>query len=274
MNNFFTIDDSLCVRCGTCAETCPVKLIYFKKPGTPRSMPWASKACINCGHCVAVCPKGALSLPTMPADDCAPIMKDLAISFEQADQLLRSRRSIRTYLDKPVEKEKLEKIIRTARYAPTGHNLQDVEWTIIYDAQRVSRLKELVVEWMRKMVADDTDIAKALSLKSVIMGVDAGHDLIMRGAPHLVVTHAPKEDRMARSSCTIALAFLDLAAKAAGIGTCWAGFLDLAAANYPPVMQAMELPEGHISYGSMMVGYPKYQYYRIPTRKDPKITWK
>lgn len=274
MTPILSVDESLCVKCGTCAATCPVKIITFESGKLPEPVIWAKKACINCGHCVAVCPKGALSLVTMQADDCVPIRKELNVTWEQADQMMRSRRSTRNYLDKPVEKAALEKVIHTARYAPTGHNSQTVNWTIIYDNAKVKKLGALVVEWMERSVAEDAPIAKALSMKGVLMGIAAGHDIIFRGAPHLIITHAPKEDRMAPVSCIIALTYLELAAKPAGLAACWAGFLDLAASCYPPIREAMELPEGHTSHASMMIGYPKHQYYRIPTRKEPNISWK
>lgn len=274
MKEIFTVDDTLCIRCGACVETCPVKLIALQKPDIPKPVAWARRACINCGHCVAICPKGALSLETMPADECAPIMKELCASWEQADQLLRSRRSIRAYLDTPVEKEKLEKIIRSSRYAPTGHNSQGVNWTVIYDTKKIDTLKELVIEWMRASVSDNTAIAAALKMKSVLMGWDAGNDIILRGAPHVIVAHAHKDDRMSRTSCLLALSYLDLAANALGLGACWAGFLDLAAEHYPPVLAAMELPPDHADMGSMMIGYPKHRYHRIPLRKEPLIEWK
>lgn len=274
MTPILNVDGALCVKCGTCAATCPLKIITFESGKLPEPVVWAKKACINCGHCVAVCPKGALSLVTMPADDCVPIRKELDVTWEQADQMLRSRRSTRNYLDKPVEKGEIEKVIHTARYAPTGHNSQSVAWTVIYDNAKVKKLNSLVVEWMKKSVAEDAPIAKALGMKGVLMGISAGHDIILRGAPHLIITHAPREDRMAPVSCVIALTYLELAARPAGLATCWAGFLDIAARQYPRVREAMELPDDHASYASMMIGYPRYAYFRIPTRKEPRITWK
>ena len=210
----------------------------------------------------------------MPSGDCAPIIKELDITSKQADQLLRSRRSIRVYQERQVDKELLKTLIHAARYAPTGHNSQSVSWTVVYERAKVKRLKDLVIEWMRKALAEEAPIAKALGMKGILLGNDAGYDLIFRNAPHVTITHAAKEDKMAPTSCIIALTYLELAAKASGLGTCWAGFLDLAASFYPPVRDAMELPGEHTSYASMMIGYPKFQYCRIPARKEPSVTWK
>jgi hypothetical protein len=40
------------------------------------------------------------------------------------------------------------------------------------------------------------------------------------------------------------------------------------------MQKALTLPEDHISLGAMMVGYPKYNYHRLPPRKEPKIIWR
>ena len=44
-----------------------------------------------------------------------------------------TRRSMRKYLDKAVESEKCERILRAAMQAPTGHNAQDFEFIVVTD---------------------------------------------------------------------------------------------------------------------------------------------
>jgi hypothetical protein len=40
------------------------------------------------------------------------------------------------------------------------------------------------------------------------------------------------------------------------------------------MQKALALPEDHISFGAMMIGYPKYKYHRLPLRKEPQIIWR
>ena len=72
----------------------------------------------------------------------------------------------------------------------------------------------------------------------------------------------------------IALTYLELAATSMGLGCCWAGYFNAAAASFPPLIEALALPEGHQSYGAMMIGFPQYQYQRLPARNEPAITWR
>jgi nitroreductase len=72
----------------------------------------------------------------------------------------------------------------------------------------------------------------------------------------------------------IALSFLDVAAPALGLGTCWAGYLMAAIPQSPPLKEALGLSEAVTSLAAMMVGYPKYRYHRLPPRNEPQIAWR
>lgn len=49
------------------------------------------------------------------------------------DEIIKERRSIRSYLDKPVEKEKIEKILDSARLAPSACNAQPWRFVVVQD---------------------------------------------------------------------------------------------------------------------------------------------
>ena len=234
----------------------------------------AEKLCVGCGHCVAVCPHGALSLETIIPEQCPPIRKDWQITPEQAEHFLRSRRSIRAYKDKPVDKELITRLIEIARFAPSGHNSQPVQWLVIYDRAEIQKFAGMVIDWMRYMLKQQPDFANFLHMDRVVDRWEKGRDTVCRNAPHVIVAHASKEDRRAPVASTIALAYLELAAPSFGLGACWAGYFNAAAASWPPLQKALALPGDNISLGAMMVGYPKYTYHRLPPRKDPQIIWR
>ena len=104
--NFLTIDETKCKKDAICAAVCPAAVIRLPKDGYPQFVPGGNEICIACGHCVAVCPNAALSHKYIPLEDCLPINKELRINEAQGVQFLRSRRSIRLYKEKPVQKDK------------------------------------------------------------------------------------------------------------------------------------------------------------------------
>ncbi len=140
--------------------------------------------------------------------------------------------------------------------------------------EELRRLAGIVIDWMHWMVAQMPEAAQALHLGRTLERWNAGHDVILRGAPVLIIAHAEKENRMAPTTCTIALTYLELAATSMGLGGCWAGYFNAAATLFPPMIEALGLPEGHQCYGAMMVGYPRFNYHRLPTRKTPEILWR
>lgn len=269
------VDQEICKHDGICAAVCPMGIIELKDGTTvPKLMAGLEDLCITCGHCVAICPHGALSLDKMKAEDCPPVRVDLAIGSEQAEQFFRSRRSIRTYRDKAVEREKLVKLIDMAHYAPTASNSQQVQWLVINSKEQLHTLAGMIIDMLHHLIEEGHPLAKAYKLERSVEAWEAGIDPVLRGAPVLVVAHAPKGYAMGQVDSSIALTFLDLAAPTVGLGTCWAGFFMMAAAQWPPLQQALALPEGNACFGAMMIGYPKYNYHRLPLRKETAISWR
>ncbi|ORJ59268.1 nitroreductase family protein [Geothermobacter hydrogeniphilus] len=269
-----TVNQQTCNRDGLCSSVCPMKIIAFGKGAYPAAVARAEEFCIRCGHCVAVCPTGSLRHAELPLEGFPPLRKDLQLSEEQSRQFLRGRRSVRNYRDQPVSRDSLQKLIETARYAPSGHNSQGAEWLVVDNREELNRMSGIVADWMRWMLDNMADLARSLHMDRVLERIAGGEDVILRGAPALIIAHAPKDDRLASSTCTIALAYLELAASGMALGTCWAGYFNAAATSFPPLQEALALPEGHQSFGAMMVGYPQYRYHRLPTRKAPVITWR
>ncbi len=272
----FTIDSSKCKRDGICADECPFGLIEIRdKESFPAPVKGAAELCINCGHCVAVCPHGAISLKTMSPEDCRQVREELQISCAQAEQFLASRRSIRSYKDEPVEKEKLERLIDVAKYAPTGRNTQPVRWLVVYDTDEVRRLEGMAVEWMRYMIREQEEFASMMKLQNIIELWEGDRNApITCGAPHMIIAYASKDMMAAQDACVIAMTYVDLAARAYGLGTCWAGYFNGAARFWPEMQKALRMPEGFLPYCSMMIGYPKNRYHRIPVRDKSRIAWR
>ena len=270
----FYVDPEKCNRDGFCVEACGKRLIEMgEADSVPTLIAGAEELCISCGHCVAVCPTGALAHHTMRPEDCPEIKKEVLIDLEQAEQFLRSRRSVRNYSDKTVERDKLNKLIHVSAYAPSAHNARPVHFLVIENKKEVRRLSGLVVDWMRMTIKEAPALANALHFDRVVALWDRGKDPICYNAPHLIIAHAAKNSRLAQVDCILALAYAELIALPLGLGATWAGYVMTASISYPPLIEALKLPEGHKCFGVMMVGYPKLKFVRMPLRNPPGVAW-
>ena len=272
---FLTINETKCKPDGICAAECPRGIIT---QGDGKSFPQVAEAdeayCMACGHCVAVCPHGALSVTGVNIEDCPEIERDRVLSWDQAEQFLRSRRSIRLFKDKTMDRETLEQLIEMARYAPTASNAQNLQWTVIEGRDKLEPLSQETINWMERVIEAQPDSPAADYFRPVVARWTTGYDGILRTAQTLIVPSAPKENANGLVDLSIALAYLELAALPLGVGTCWAGLLRGAMLATPKLVESMGLPEGHTWFYPMMIGYPKFKYHRLPERKAPVIHWK
>ncbi len=119
-------------------------------------------------------------------------------------EAIRLRKAVRSYEERPVERDKLERVLGAARLAPSARNMQ--EWRFVVVADRSTR------EALARAAANQRFVAEA---PVVIACCSARSDHVMRcGQPSYPIDVA------------IATDHLSLAAVAEGLGTCWIGAFD------------------------------------------------
>jgi nitroreductase len=214
-----------------------------------------------------------LTLPHVANADLEVLAEDWRIGSERVAHFLKGRRSTRVYQDQPLENATIEELIRVAQYAPSGHNSQPLGWTVVSQRERVRAITETTVDWMRLAMAQGSSLVTPLNMPAVVTAWDSGHDTISRGAPHLVIAHAPEQLPTGAHAAAIAITYFDLAATSRGLGTCWAGFVFVGAGASPAVHAALGLPNGQRCAGAVFVGYPAIPFRRIPARRTPTIRW-
>jgi nitroreductase/NAD-dependent dihydropyrimidine dehydrogenase PreA subunit len=266
------VDKDLCTRCGICSTVCIVGII---EPADEKTLPNVNDTkagmCFGCGHCVAYCPSQALLLNDRPDEKVRLPAGAENIAPDDLGDYLRKRRSVRHYKKDPVPKEKILELLDIARYAASAGNGQPVEWIVIHDPERVKKVAALTIEWMKTLAGSNHPLSGYIP---VLLGAwGRGRDVICRGAPHLLVATIPEGNTMAQTDAIIALTHFDLAAPAFGIGTCWAGFVAMAASSYKPLQKELGIPAGRKSAYAMMFGQPQYKIYGIPRRKPLVVAW-
>ena len=271
--NIPIIDRTECLEDGCCARVCPSGFLTALADGVPVERPETTR-CIACGQCVAVCPAGAVALGDVLPSALEPLRPGWRLDADRVGQLLRGRRSTRAFRDGPLPRAALEGLLATAQYAPSGHNAQPTHWPVIQDRAGVRAVAEATVAWMRRPVAAGAPLAGALGLPGLLAQWDQGQDVLCRDAPHLVVAHAPASDPGGTIAGAIAITYLELAAVSIGAGTCWAGYVFVAAGLAPEVSAALGVPEGRRCCGAALVGLPELEHLRIPARRAPTVLWR
>ncbi len=159
------------------------------------------------------------------------------------DELVATRRSIRQYNGKRVEKEKLEALVNAAVWAPTASNLQLWHFVVVQNEKTLERIK-LFSPGMPKtahcIIAVCIDLAEAES---------RGGALIRKNAPADVAFAAQN---------------ILLKAHELGLGTCV-----VKSYNEKSVGQVLKLPEEVAALMLIAVGY----YDNLPKAPGRKSLW-
>ncbi len=269
-----TIDRSRCLQDGICVRACPTTLLRMGPDGFPAPANDPALTCYECGHCASVCPRGAISAGGARADELEPLRDGWRLDPAAVGQLLRGRRSTRAFRDEPLPRDTLRELIALAQHSPSGFNLQPVGWTVIDGPDRVRHVSELVVGWMRRAAEAGSPLAAMLGMQGLLNAWSAGADVVCRGAPHLLVAHAPAADPGGPTAAAIAVTTLGIAAPAHRAGTCWAGLVHLAAHAVPELGEALGVPEGRTCCAALVIGRPAVEHLRVPRRRAPSIVWR
>jgi len=140
--------------------------------------------------------------------------------------LLKSRRSIRIYQDKPVPQDLLLQILEAGRWAPTGANLQPWHFIVVTDAEKRRRIGEVA----RFFFIKSSHVEKAPVV--LVLGFDT------------------RKGKYGRYDATLAGGNMITMAASLGLGTCWIGAFD-----EPRVKEILEIPQDIEVIGLITLGY-------------------
>jgi coenzyme F420-0:L-glutamate ligase/coenzyme F420-1:gamma-L-glutamate ligase len=142
---------------------------------------------------------------------------------------IKSRRSIRKYIEKPVSAEVVRSILEAASFAPSAHNAQPWRFVVLtQDEQKNSLANAMAQVWLKELEMDR--IPKNIRWATVNRSIER-----FMAAPVLIVAcltmenmdRYPDDERqrnerdLAVHSIAAAVQTLLLAAHAKGLGACW-----------------------------------------------------
>lgn len=165
--------------------------------------------------------------------------------MEIYDALL-NRRSVRAYYDKPVEREKLDMILKAGAYAPSALNNQKRQFIAITDKKVLSALNYAV-----ESAVDEATRERIKSRSS------KGEFNFFYNAPVLIVTACDENEIRPTEDCACALENMFLCAYGLGLGSCWINQLSSICEREPiaSVLKDLGMKEGYRVYGCAAIGY-------------------
>jgi|WetSurMetagenome_2_1015567.scaffolds.fasta_scaffold72343_1 nitroreductase len=185
----------------------------------------------------------------------------------QVMEALASRRSVRAYTDEPVERATVERLVRAATLVPSGMNTQPWAFGVIEGAERLRLLSDRV----------KTDLLSKLSAVPALERYrealcDPAYN-VFYGAPVLVVVYARPMPYDGRGACAMAALGLMLAARDAGLGTCWIGFSE-SLLESQALKAELGVPAGYRVVAPVIVGHPVAFPAPTPRAEPEYLYWK
>lgn len=154
-------------------------------------------------------------------------------------EAIKSRRSARSFLPKPIEEEKLFQLLEAGRLAPGARVEQDFKMVL---------------------VTDD-------NLKKELAAAYDGRDFLTQAPVVLVMCYNNERTMLCGEpvrpiDCSITLSFMQLQAEELGLGMCWLG-----AFRADEVKRALDVPEDYKVFAMVPIGYRADEGYQTKRKK-------
>lgn len=147
--------------------------------------------------------------------------------------LLKKRRSIRKFQDRPVEQEKIDRLIEAALRAPSSRNTQPWEFVVVTDPEILAALSEAKPQ---------------------------GAGFIQNAKLAIVVCADPEKTDVWVEDAAVSSVIIQLAAADLGLGSCWSQMRlrnhdeQKSAGDY--ISELLNLPERLTAAIVIAIGYP------------------
>jgi nitroreductase len=159
-------------------------------------------------------------------------------------EAIRSRRSIRSYQDRPIEDEKLARVLEAGRLAPSARNLQEWKFIVVRDKDKRQELSTAA--------RGQTFVEQA---PVVIAACGTETEYVMTCGQHCYPIDV-----------AIAVDHMSLTATYLGLGSCWIG-----AFFEDQVKQILGIPEKIRVVVMLTLGYPAESPAARPRKKLEEI---
>ena len=182
------------------------------------------------------------------------------MNFDELLNLIKTRRTIRVFNSKLVDKQTILNLLEVARWAPSAHNRQPWRFVVIYKQEIKEKLASKLGEKLRADLTKDNLPKEFIEgkVKSSIKRFTSAPVLLLACLTMKEMDKYPDEKRnqaekvMAIQSVALALQNILLFAHALGLGVCWR-----CAPLFAPeiVKEVLNLPDDWEPQAILEIGY-------------------
>ena len=267
MKDVFEVDGAKCVKCGACVRDCAFGALKMAD-GTPRMA--FPERCMKCQHCLAICPTGAVTFDGRKPEDSVPV-KGLALpTLDEVENWMRARRSVRRFAAEDVDRATLDRILVSLGNAPTGCNARSLTFTCFPTRAATDRFRAGFISAIEQHRDGTRLLPRWLAVPAIRLR-KGGEDMFFRGASGILIVSSDETApgvTTPREDVTIACAQFEMLANAAGIATCWCGFLGLVQKEVPEILEATVGIRRTTPFYAMLFGRPAVHYARCVQRES------
>ena len=175
-----------------------------------------------------------------------------------------TRRSIRSYESKPVERDKIDLILQCGQFAPSGMNRQPWHFTVVTNR----KLLDKISNENRKVLLQSQD--EGARTRAMDPNFDS-----FRGAPVAIIVSGDQTGRNTMADCANAVENMALAATSLGLGSCYIASFKIAMEQPEGafLLEELKIPEGYFPMFALALGYGNEVLGPRQPRKEHAITF-
>jgi nitroreductase len=197
-------------------------------------------------------------------------------------EAINSRRSTRSFEEKPVPKDIINTIIEAGNQAPFTSMTRAQPWrfVVVESPEFKQKLFQTAFPIWKQSIEAMKNTSPELYKMAMTLhdALDEPKDVVYYSAPVILFVIGPQDNAV---SCALACENIMIAAESLGLGSCYVGFGAMVKGN-TEVVTTLELKGNEQIYGPILLGYPKLNPSEAvskametigPNKKEPITKW-
>jgi len=291
MMNRVIVDAETCTGCGLCSQVCSKKILKMNHK-TVEVVDYPDWGCCQCGLCMSVCPTRAIQVAGLNYDEFVTLPEN-EVDFANLEKMLSSRRSIRSFKDRSVEREVLDKVIRVSAMTPIGSPPTSVQVLVLDEKEHLDELYQDTVRcWKKLMQSMKNPIYRIVSRRVVganqyhalthhalpsarvcCENADNGKNVFTFDAPAVIFFHGYKLGVCIVENCWLAASYATIAAHSLGLGSTFSGMIPPIVNMNADVKRKLGIPDENDVHSCLMLGYPAVKFQRKIPREHKEVRY-